>query len=32
MQVWFVAEHLVDPAAMRTGSDSDGSRTHDSIA
>jgi hypothetical protein len=32
MQVWFVAEHLVDPSAMRTGAAFDGAHTHDAVA
>ena len=32
MQVWFVAEHLVDPFEMRTGASLDGGRAHDFIA
>ena len=32
MQVWFLAEHLVEPSAPRAGSAIDGSRAFDTIA
>jgi starvation-inducible DNA-binding protein len=32
MQVWFVAEHLVEPSAVRTGSALGGDRAQDAIA